>query len=160
MSHNTLSARTFNLPWLARAQDWLAGDGVDRVAGGLTNVVFLPLLGIGIFLLLWGMAAAHIETSLGQLPGPSQVWEQAGGLLDEHRAERARADDFYERLEKRVEKAQAAGKSEEQIAKIRWPRLHRLSHLYRSDLDQPDHGRRPGSCWRRSSPSRSASSAA
>ena len=119
MSHNTLSARTFNLPWLARAQDWLAGDGVDRVAGGLTNVVFLPLLGIGIFLLLWGMAAAHIETSLGQLPGPSQVWEQAGGLLDEHRAERARADDFYERLEKRVEKAQAAGKSDEQIAKIR-----------------------------------------
>ncbi len=61
----------------------------------------LPLLGIGVFLMLWSATASNIQTSLGQFPGPSQVWDQAGVLLDEHSAERVKADAFYERQEKR-----------------------------------------------------------
>ncbi|MCB1686793.1 MAG: ABC transporter permease, partial [Pseudomonadales bacterium] len=40
-------------------------------------------------------------TSLGEFPGPSEVWRQAGGLADEHWNERKKAEDFYERQERR-----------------------------------------------------------
>jgi len=55
------------------------------------------LLGIVIFLAIWGMAARHIVTSLGNLPGPVAVWEQTENLYQEHRAERAREAEFYQR---------------------------------------------------------------
>ena len=34
-------------------------------------------LGILGFLLVWQLAAGQVKTSLGQFPGPAQVWEQA-----------------------------------------------------------------------------------
>jgi nitrate/nitrite transport system permease protein len=119
MAATELTAKTFQLPWLNRGLDWLSGDGINRVAGGLTNAVLLPLVGIGLFLLLWGAGAAQVETSLGQLPGPAQVWEQGQALWAEHRAGRERAAAFQERLEQRYAEAVAAGKPEEDLAKIR-----------------------------------------
>jgi nitrate/nitrite transport system permease protein len=65
------------------------------------RVFVLPLLAFLIFLAIWSIAAARIETSLGQLPGPADVWAQATNLLDEHRAERTRAAAFYQRQEQR-----------------------------------------------------------
>src|SRR4030067_833865 len=47
------------------------------------------LLGIVIFLVLWHVSAQSIDTSLGKLPGPVQVWEQTVNLIAEHDAERA-----------------------------------------------------------------------
>jgi len=63
--------------------------------------VIFPALGMVIFLMLWSAAASRIDTSLGKFPGPSQVFSQAGVLVDEHKAERAKADAFYERQDKR-----------------------------------------------------------
>ena len=72
-----------------------------------TKMLALPLLGIMIFLLLWSIAAKNIHTSLGEFPGPGAVLNQFDSLYDEHTAERAKADKFYERQEvrnaKRVE---------------------------------------------------------
>ena len=90
MAASSLTAKAVSWPWLERGLDWLAGDSVNRAAGGLTRVLLLPILGIGIFLLLWAAGASQVETSLGQLPGPAQVWEQGQGLWSEHRAERDR----------------------------------------------------------------------
>jgi len=67
----------------------------------LTRNIAVPLLAVGIFLVLWDAIAAHIDTSLGKLPGPAKVWEQASVLVDEHMAERRKEHDFYERQEKR-----------------------------------------------------------
>jgi nitrate/nitrite transport system permease protein len=61
----------------------------------------VPAIAVGVFLLLWSSIASHIETSLGQVPGPSKVWEQAMVLVDEHYAERNKEAAFYERQEKR-----------------------------------------------------------
>jgi nitrate/nitrite transport system permease protein len=61
----------------------------------------LPLLAFALFLGVWSFSAARIETSLGLLPGPSDVWAQAVNLVEEHRAERAKEAAFYERQEKR-----------------------------------------------------------
>ena len=61
----------------------------------------VPLVAIGIFLVLWGGIASQIQTSLGQLPGPTKVWEQTVALFDEHKEERLKEQAFYERQEKR-----------------------------------------------------------
>jgi len=61
----------------------------------------VPLVAVGIFLALWGGIASQIQTSLGQLPGPTKVWEQTVTLFDEHKQERLKEQAFYERQEKR-----------------------------------------------------------
>lgn len=119
MAATSITDKTFRLPWLTQALDWLAGDDLSRLAGGLTNVLLLPLLGIGIFLMLWSIGASQVQTSLGQLPGPAQVWEQGQQLWDEHQMAREREAAFYERLDKRLEKAIAAGDSQEKLDRIR-----------------------------------------
>jgi len=62
----------------------------------------VPLIALALFLGLWSMVASRIHTSLGAVPGPVQVFEQAGGLWSEHRAERERREAFYERQEARI----------------------------------------------------------
>ena len=49
----------------------------------------------------WQFAANRIDTSLGQFPGPVQVWEQVQNLSAEHRRERDKAAEFYQRQEER-----------------------------------------------------------
>ncbi|MGI9294699.1 MAG: ABC transporter permease [Pseudomonadales bacterium] len=63
--------------------------------------LFLPMLGIVVFLLLWSFAAKQIDTSLGQFPGPQAVFQQFGNLYEEHNTERDKAQDFYQRQEDR-----------------------------------------------------------
>ena len=63
--------------------------------------VALPVAGLLVFLLAWNLSAQRIETSLGQFPGPAEVWQQGGNLVEEHRAQREKAAAFYERQEKR-----------------------------------------------------------
>ena len=65
------------------------------------EVVGLPFIGISVFILIWHFAASHVETSLGQFPGPSMVWQQVEGLAREHVEEQDRKTAFYLRQEKR-----------------------------------------------------------
>lgn len=64
-------------------------------------VVLLPLIGLLMFLAIWNVAAKNIDTSLGQFPGPTQVWVQTEVLIDEHYAQREKADAFYTRQNER-----------------------------------------------------------
>lgn len=65
----------------------------------------VPLLAFTLFLVIWSALAARVETSLGLMPGPTQVWSQAMTLVDEHYAERDKEAEFYARQEQRnVEK--------------------------------------------------------
>jgi nitrate/nitrite transport system permease protein len=93
----------------AMVQPKVSGEQLVRA----TLVNFGPaLLGIVIFLVLWHVAAKGIVTSLGNLPGPVQVWEQAGNLVEEHNAERAREVEFEELQVKR--KAEFLARSPEE----------------------------------------------
>jgi nitrate/nitrite transport system permease protein len=65
------------------------------------KTIGIPLLSLTIFLTLWAGIASQIKTSLGQVPGPVQVWEQAMTLYQEHVAERDKEAAFYQRQEKR-----------------------------------------------------------
>ncbi len=50
-----------------------------------------PLVGIGAFLGLWALLAPMVQTSLGALPGPGDVWAAFAGLMEENAAARVSA---------------------------------------------------------------------
>jgi nitrate/nitrite transport system permease protein len=61
----------------------------------------VPILAGVVFLTVWSRLSAGIETSLGRIPGPVAVAQQAGELWADHVAERGRATAFYERQAQR-----------------------------------------------------------
>ena len=65
------------------------------------RMYIFPLIAVALFLGLWSISASQVQTSLGQLPGPTAVYEQASNLVDEHVAAREKEVSFYERQEKR-----------------------------------------------------------
>jgi nitrate/nitrite transport system permease protein len=67
----------------------------------LVQGFLLPVIGVVLFLMFWGVAATRIDTSLGQFPGPTQVWEQAKSLAADHVHEREKEQRFYERQHER-----------------------------------------------------------
>jgi len=91
----------FNFKWLDQFLGLLAKENTSNVASQVIKSFSIPLLAVGMFLMLWSVLAAQVETSLGVLPGPAKVWEQAMVLVDEHNVEREKEVAFYERQEKR-----------------------------------------------------------
>lgn len=98
--------------WLVPLLKMAAGDNVKEQGKELRRVLLVPLLGILVFVAAWAVLAPKVQTSLGAVPGPAQVWEQVGVLYNEHQAVRAKADAFYERQDKRNEKLVAEGKED------------------------------------------------
>ncbi|MDF2370373.1 MAG: ABC transporter permease [Rhizobiaceae bacterium] len=98
--------------WLTPILKLLAGDDPRAQLQELKKVLVIPLLGIAIFLLAWGFLAPRVQTSLGAIPGPVQVWEQAVNLASDHQRERAKADAFYQRQDVRNDKLVADGKAD------------------------------------------------
>jgi len=119
MSIAIRSHKTFEITWLENAIGFLASDRLTKTTGKLARNVLVPFTAILVFLLLWAAGAQQVQTSLGVLPGPAKVWEQTKALYDEHVAERDKAAAFYERMDKRVEKAIAAGKPAEKIERMK-----------------------------------------
>lgn len=67
----------------------------------LIRSVSLSVIGIALFLMLWQSVANNIVTSLGQFPGPVQVWEQAGNLVSDYQREKDRESRYIQRQEER-----------------------------------------------------------
>lgn len=81
--------------------EWL--DKAMKKGTEIVKMLAIPAVGIVGFLFLWSVAASNIDTSLGKFPGPTAVYQQFESLYDEHHAERAKEEKFYERQEKRNE---------------------------------------------------------
>ncbi|MEM9656401.1 MAG: ABC transporter permease, partial [Actinomycetota bacterium] len=80
---------------LAGVQERLAGlVTMDRLKG-LAAGAIPPIIGIGVFLALWAVLAPQVKTSLGELPGPTDVFDAGVGLWDQHQAERSAEAAFY-----------------------------------------------------------------
>lgn len=86
-----------------------AGDNVGEQLGELKRVLLVPLTGILVFLAAWAFLAPKVQTSLGAIPGPLEVVQQAGALFADHAAERQKAADFYARQETRNQSLIAEG---------------------------------------------------
>jgi len=98
--------------WVTPVLKIAAGDNPKEQLAELRRVLFIPMLGIALFLIAWGVLAPQVKTSLGVIPGPLAVWEQTLNLWDDHVRERKKADAFFDRQEKRNANLIAAGKAD------------------------------------------------
>ena len=93
-----------------------AGDAPRAQLRELWRLAVVPLLAILGFLALWAQTAPMVQTSLGAVPGPAQVWAQAQVLHADHVTKRDSAAAFYERQEARNAKLVAEGKADQ----VKW----------------------------------------
>lgn len=93
--------KTIGLGFLIPVIKLISGDEPMVQLKLMWNSVGIPVIAFSVFLLLWGISASNIKTSLGQLPGPIQVFEQAGVLWQDHLIERQKSQAFYVRQEAR-----------------------------------------------------------
>jgi nitrate/nitrite transport system permease protein len=59
---------------IAQSSDILTAANLRLLLDKIIKMLALPGFGILVFLLLWQLVANNIVTSLGQFPGPTQVW--------------------------------------------------------------------------------------
>ncbi|MFQ6548651.1 ABC transporter permease [Aestuariibius sp. 2305UL40-4] len=71
------------LSWLTPMLKAAAGDNPRAQLGEVWRLLGVPLLAIVGFLALWATLAPQVQTSLGAVPGPAQVWEQAVNLHED-----------------------------------------------------------------------------
>jgi len=85
----------------------LAGRDPREHARTLAMMIGVPAIAIAAFLWLWSASAARVQTSLGAVPGPVQVYVQAKSLINDHLAERRKQAEFYQRQEARNQQRRA-----------------------------------------------------
>ncbi|TVR47572.1 MAG: ABC transporter permease [Puniceicoccaceae bacterium] len=92
---------TIGLGWLCPVVRLCAWDDPAEQIGPIIRQILLPVFAIIVFLLLWAAAAPRIQTSLGSMPGPGEVWQQAKVLWQDHRAEAERRAAHYQAQDER-----------------------------------------------------------
>ena len=105
--------QVLGLAWLTPILRAAAGDNPKAQLGEIWRLLGVPVLAILLFLLAWGTLAPKVQTSLGAVPGPAEVWEQAVNLNADAVRESEKAAAFYARQEERNAKLVAAGRSED-----------------------------------------------
>lgn len=101
------------LAWLTPTLKIAAGDSPSRNAKDIWRLLGVPVLAIAIFLFGWSVLAPKVQTSLGTIPGPAQVWAQAEGLHADYLRDKTRETAFYERQDVRNETLIAEGRGDE-----------------------------------------------
>lgn len=104
--------QVLGLSWMTPALKLAAGDNAKAQGKEIWRLLGVPLVAILGFLFVWAQAAPTVQTSLGAVPGPAQVWEQVSVLHADHVREREKADAFYERQDVRNQKLIDAGKED------------------------------------------------
>ena len=87
--------RVLGLAWITPIWRALAGDNPRGQLKDIWRLALVPMLSITVFLSLWAVLAPQVQTSLGAIPGPAQVWQQALVLNQSAVEERAKAAEFY-----------------------------------------------------------------
>ncbi|MEL6887190.1 MAG: ABC transporter permease [Pseudomonadota bacterium] len=81
--------QVLGLAWITPIAKAAAGDNPRAQMAEIWRLLAVPLLAIAGFLLLWGTLAPQVQTSLGAVPGPAQVWTEAVNL---HKDAQAKAE--------------------------------------------------------------------
>jgi len=93
--------KVLGLAWITPMLRIAAGDNPKAQGKQIWQLLGVPVLSICLFLMAWAAVAPTVQTSLGAIPGPVQVWEQVQNLNADAERTRERAADFYERQETR-----------------------------------------------------------
>ena len=75
--------QVLGLSWLTPVLKAAAGDNPKAQASEIWRLLGVPLLAIAGFLMLWATLAPTVQTSLGAIPGPPQVWAEALNLHED-----------------------------------------------------------------------------
>ncbi|HEU0223778.1 MAG TPA: ABC transporter permease [Paracoccaceae bacterium] len=105
--------RILGVSWLTPLCRLAAGDDAKAQAREIWRLLGIPLLAIAGFLTLWAWTAPQVQTSLGAVPGPAQVWEQASVLHADHLREKEKEAAFHARQEERNARLVAEGKADQ-----------------------------------------------
>lgn len=105
--------RLLGLAWITPIWRFLAGDNPRGQLKEIWRLAVVPMLSIGAFLLLWASLAPMVQTSLGAIPGPAQVWKQAQALHASAQAEGVKEAEFYAKQVEKNASLVAAGKANE-----------------------------------------------
>ena len=81
--------------WFAPVVRLAHGENPEEQLRQILFLIGLPVVTFALFLFAWAGASAGIQTNLGRVPGPAQVYEQVKSLAYEHATERQKRVDFY-----------------------------------------------------------------
>ena len=98
--------KVLGLSWVTPVLRAAAGDNPKAQMSEIWRLLGVPILAILGFLAVWGTLAPQVQTSLGAIPGPVQVWEQAVNLHEDA-----------------ARKAESQAKFEAQVAKLNERRI-------------------------------------
>ncbi|EAQ26453.1 ABC transporter permease [Roseovarius sp. 217] len=102
--------QVLGLSWLTPVLRAAAGDNPSAQMKEIWRLLAVPVIAIVVFLMLWGTLAPKVQTSLGAVPGPAQVWAEAVNLHEDALAKadsKARFDAQVAQLnERRVQQGQ------------------------------------------------------
>ncbi|MEL6594817.1 MAG: ABC transporter permease [Pseudomonadota bacterium] len=104
--------QVFGLSWMTPVLKAAAGDNPRAQIGEIWRLLGVPVLAILIFLMAWASLAPRVQTSLGAVPGPVQVWEQVGNLHADALREKDKEAAFYVRQDERNAKLVADGQAD------------------------------------------------
>ncbi|WP_339692885.1 ABC transporter permease [Celeribacter baekdonensis] len=105
--------QVLGLSWMTPVLKAIAGDNPKAQVKEIWKLLGVPVLAILCFLMLWGTLAPKVQTSLGAIPGPSAVWEEAVNLHYDAMAKAEKKAAFEERVEKRNARLIEQGKADE-----------------------------------------------
>ena len=98
--------QVLGLAWITPLLKAAAGDNPRAQSAEIWRLLGVPLLAIAGFLTLWATLAPTVQTSLGAIPGPAQVWTEAVNLHEDA-----------------VAKGESRAKFEAQVAKLNERRI-------------------------------------
>jgi nitrate/nitrite transport system permease protein len=104
--------QVLGLSWVTPVLKAAAGDNPKAQMSEIWRLLGVPLLAIVLFLTAWASLAPTVQTSLGAIPGPVQVWEQALNLHADAEREAEKEAAFYVRQDERNAKLIADGQAD------------------------------------------------
>ena len=108
--------QVLGLAWLTPLLKAVAGDNPRAQLNDVFRLLGVPLLAIAGFLLLWATLAPQVQTSLGAIPGPSQVWAEAVNLHQDAVAKSEKKAEFEAKVAQLNERLVAQGKEPKERA--------------------------------------------
>jgi len=108
--------QVLGLSWATPLLRAAAGDNPRAQVREIWRLLAVPLLAIAAFLLLWALLAPKVETSLGAVPGPGQVWEEAVNLHEDAQAKAAKRAEFQAKVDQLNERLIANGREPKERA--------------------------------------------
>ncbi|WP_147125356.1 ABC transporter permease [Shimia ponticola] len=101
--------QVIGVSWLTPILKAIAGDNPKAQVSEIWRLLGVPLLAIAGFLTLWAALAPTVQTSLGAIPGPAQVWEEAVNLHEDAQNKAASRERFEEQVAKLNERRAQQG---------------------------------------------------